>query len=1065
MAFSPGESFSKLPPIKTEESILSEKGCSQTAAKPSDSTIFCGLNRKRHGLVRLPPIVRLDSFQTLENKTQSKESEDLTIQLEPDDYEFNDQTNSFSLGAEPQQPILCSSFTNGSDSITDKDRVRIYTDVKSSDSNFNFIQNPRKKASFFRTRMKNVKVPYDRLHDTTSQKDTALQVESISSLKKVHTTNRMTKTVTDLKRNNTKVPVREYRNLTVSQFRRKIYYSNSKKSSNGKEINSKSERTENDSLCRGEQQKEFQRTINRSYLEKPPNNYIMQKEQNNRNKRNGKRLFSNAKSTPASPTFSKSNSIENRTTGPLDSAYDLIATPSNNKLSLQSSTVENQSTRKSNKLCVEGRNFLPTGRENCKVDNLETENNAKSNSGKNLSKIPSFYDKKDLVFDIQPPSLLNTHETSMSCDSDNFHISNARESQSSSTYDLKQILVSSMKRSEIPERKCKDPVQTTKHFLSVEHSPSVDQNEESRRLSAYDLLEFLQLSNANSNENNTHCVLKRPVIQEQQKTCPVIGSTSLEIPEPSSDSETRRSSKYDLIEFLSLNRPIENAKLETNIVADITESVSDKQNRKKLKMVDSQEGDISKTMRSTSIYDLKEFLAINTLGGKSDKIQESRKSEANNLTLKNGQSEKKFVSSENTQQTQTTRPRLSTHSQKSAKEQMSLLGVNITSNETLNISRKERASSLYDLKEFLSLNTAVVSENKKKSLLVAKDASSGSTNVNKQFLQTEVAPDGIAKRGSVYNLHEFLQVLQDESEKIRDNIQGLKSVSNKETRNIRTDLKDSSGYSTDCAETNTHAPKQTAPEQPPKRKPSVTQLAPDDLVDLLKLTRSQQFAFGRKASNITLLSSAGSLDGPDDVFLCVPGTARKRSSVYDLKEFLGLLNTEESPLRRRLSSVLSKKQSEDNPSPTPEPLSRSDSGEVKSLCDLSEFLATLNKDDSPLRRRLSSASSSVGGSSSNNRTPVQHQDSEEVKFYSLDEILTALNEMASKESETKQNNSAENEIRIPVPNFTHAKTLVEMKDTGTTRNQLKTRLSGSSTLKSVPEYHEVKPSDNKRSSF
>lgn len=219
----------------------------------------------------------------------------------------------------------------------------------------------------------------------------------------------------------------------------------------------------------------------------------------------------------------------------------------------------------------------------------------------------------------------------------------------------------------------------------------------------------------------------------------------------------------------------------------------------------------------------------------------------------------------------------------------------------------------------------------------------------------------------------------------------------------------------------------------------------------------------------------------DEVFLPVPGgettssEPRKRSSVYDLREFLNILNADDSPLRRRLSSVSSssskssESESDFNPSSPksdtnsagsgfgasngatvqsrPQLSPRQDSGGNVSLYDLGEFLSLLNTDDSPLRRRLSSAGD-IG-------TPKSDAENLKSPLYSLEEILTVLNEFEQKKvnENTDGDSKAGNgdEISIPVPSLpprnerSNAQPFAPRK-----------RLSTEKSLNTVPETSDVK---------
>lgn len=1093
MAVSSSDSLTKLPPIniKPVESLTEDKEERRSAENQTQSSHLRGLNRKRHGLVRLPPIVRLDSFPTAVNKSPCQETEEIPFlgRLEIQDDEYIEQTDIFSLDTQRKQPFAYSRFNNDSDAgeedssdVGEKDRnnVNKYTEVQASETNLNFTLGSRKKMPFPKLTIKNEKVPYDRLLNTPPERnresDGVTHVEAVTSSRKVQRTNRFAKSIPIVKRTNTKVPGKESKSLTATHIRREKKYSTEKESKLEASVK------KNSVFLNSESPNLTEQSHNATYLEKLSSNSLMKIDKDNAKQRKGKRILSDSKSTPASPLRNRGTSIDNRSGRPFNSAKELFVTPTNKRVSI--CPPSNQLVTTSNELCVEGRSFVPTERVNCRVNNLETE------STRNSLNLPSFSEKRASVYDLQQIlSLLNTEDNSNSFEdyNDRGPVSNARKSRASSTYDLKEFLLlrPPVKSPEISANSLKNStssLRTPNNYLSVETSTSVKESEDSRRPSAYDLLEFLQLSNPNLSQNvNQSSISKQKTLDHNEtgrRTVPLLGGErNLELPGKNSSCESRRSSMYDLTEFLSLNYPIEKRNLESNCNNN-RENISDKRRQEAMGKLHLPETREQKTIRSNSIYDLMEFLTMSSIGANSGTSQDGpeRKKFSNGAkALPDYTSDKSGYSSE--KKLQATKPQTSNQPHRNNKRQKTHANVTSNDDNKLDVSdieeaRKERAASLYDLKEFLVLNTTGTAQSKQ-ATSQNNNNSSSKTNDNKSFLLTpEVVPEeAMAKRGSVYNLHEFLQVLQNEAETQKDNAQNLKtrssSASPVETRNDRTDSRNSSGYST-ATDSPTFVPRKATQEPPQIQRQPSTQVSPEDLLDVLKLAQSPQFALGRKSSGISVFSRASSLEGPDDVFLCVPGTARKRSSVYDLHEFLNLLNSDDAPLRRRLSSVLSKRQSEDNLPVTPEPLSRSDSGGVKSMCDLSEFLALLNKDESPLRRKLSSTSSSYEGSSSVEQTSLQHQDSGELTFYSLDEILTALNEMATKNSENAQDNLTKDEISIPVPSFnSHSKNLVrEKKDTGTTIIQLKTRISGSSrALNSVPEYHEVKASDGKRSSI
>ena len=200
----------------------------------------------------------------------------------------------------------------------------------------------------------------------------------------------------------------------------------------------------------------------------------------------------------------------------------------------------------------------------------------------------------------------------------------------------------------------------------------------------------------------------------------------------------------------------------------------------------------------------------------------------------------------------------------------------------------------------------------------------------------------------------------------------------------------------------------------------------------------------------------------------VPDTSSKRGSIYDLREFLTLLNADDSPLRRRLSSVssASSKSSESESESTaanaksaesrPQLSPRQDSGGSISLYDLGEFLSLLNTDESPLRRRLSSASDVISAQGdSGARTPVLSRTDSEKALYNLQEILTVLNDLEQKRNSENASGELETDtgegISIQVPTL-HPKTDNLNAEPLSPRKRLQPQQS----LNSVPESSEEK---------
>lgn len=433
--------------------------------------------------------------------------------------------------------------------------------------------------------------------------------------------------------------------------------------------------------------------------------------------------------------------------------------------------------------------------------------------------------------------------------------------------------------------------------------------------------------------------------------------------------------------------------------------------------------------------------------------------------------------------------------------------------------------SVYDLEEFLSMTSDIpplarVTPWDEEQTTIRSKTGLNSEEGAKRDLQQP--------RGSVYDLREILSVLQQENEKRGESTYNLRemlfhfqreaeetgqssplqSTNSSEKSTVAsspvTTTNESSGYSTGndlAASTNTSSATDVTENS---RQMSVYDLreflslyaaqqnpSPTHQQQLSSASLSRRKFSGVSQSGVSILvtdESNRSIDSEfyEDVFLPVPGTepsgaspdpSRKRSSIYDLREFLGILNADESPLRRRLSSVSSasskssESESESNSAKTigalkstgssqgrenssrPQLNPRQDSGGSLSLYDLGEFLSLLNTDESPLRRRLSSTMSSQGEKGT--RTPVLSRSDSEKGLYSLEEILAVMNELeqwnSSKNTSGDIEGNVGEEISIQVP------TLPPKADTTNTQSLPPGKLlHPQRSLKSVPETFEVR---------
>lgn len=624
------------------------------------------------------------------------------------------------------------------------------------------------------------------------------------------------------------------------------------------------------------------------------------------------------------------------------------------------------------------------------------------------------------------------------------HSSPSKEKRAS-LYDLQQIL------GLLQKDDLKQQSSSTSLSPEVENAQS-RRSSQSRNASVYDLKEFLKLKGA-AGETSNEMEMKKPSgnatreIKTQGNTPSVVLSPQQEMG-PRHLDDARKGSVYDLKEFLSLGTTVDFNSLSTSENSSRSTSpqivFSPLNSKQLLSFTQPSEA------RRSSTYDLMEFLSLPQSGGISRPQSGQGYSSSQGDNAKSGNRE-----------------------------------LNVT--ETDQEGREARSLSVYDLAEYLAMTSGVPPL-----VRVVSSAEDQTENTNSKSVlgASGVDKGNTYKRESLYDLREMLNTMQQEHEAKRESTYNLPEIlayfhreaSSREpehqtathSENSHEDktgpllvnstpppnpgLSISSGYSSDSPSSNVQRKDSKGLEV--NHSPSPRQMSVYDLKEFLSLyatqknTQNHQFlpAFRRKFSNI---SQSGisihvtdewnrSLDlETDDAFLPVSTKVEakspetKRSSVYDLREFLDLLNADESPLRRRLSSVssVSTKSSESEPdsfqpeqktpdanSPNQNPASsrpelspRQDSGGNVSLYDLGEFLSILNTDESPLRRRLSSASDFATQDDSSN----QAEDFEKSPLYSLGEILSVLNDFEQKKANENAPDElqlgSEDEISITVP--------------------------------------------------
>lgn len=650
------------------------------------------------------------------------------------------------------------------------------------------------------------------------------------------------------------------------------------------------------------------------------------------------------------------------------------------------------------------------------------QNNEKRHSLYDLQQILSLLQREELKR--HPSSTSNSPPQSSSAGSNG---NDTGKPTNASVYDLREFLKLAVAVEATNGKPMKNPLTdnlsagktqgeaSSAGLLSPKQERREHHRDGTRKGSVYDLMEFLSLGNngdsasASTSENSSRSASPRILFS------PRSSKEMLFVSEP---TEARRSSTYDLMEFLSLPRSGGTSRPESGQSSTSTQGNQPSSNNLENEYSGTDKN--RREARSLSVYDLAEYLAMTTGVPPLVRVTTSdeEQTEIHPTALDSNGGE-----------------RGNAYKRESVYDLREMLNVMQQENE-------RKRESLYNLPEILSYfhreadakekerETATESANsceEKKATLntpssptISSGYSSDSPSSITDSNSLQANNTSASRQMSVYDLREFLSL---------------------------------------------YAAQKSSPNQ------------------------QTPLAFKRKASNVSQSGVSihvtdewnRSLDlEADDVFLPVPKAdenateMRKRGSVYDLCEFLDMLNADDSPLRRRLSSVssASSKSSESEceshhpgeksdtksaganesiAASRPQLSPRQDSGGSLSLYDLSEFLSLLNTDDSPLRRRLSSASDLVA--QENSRT--QKDPSEKSSLYSLGEILTVLNDL--EQTKINENVAGESElgsgdeISIPVP-------LLPAKNekTNTQAFSARKRLTSQKPLKSVPERSEVK---------
>lgn len=563
--------------------------------------------------------------------------------------------------------------------------------------------------------------------------------------------------------------------------------------------------------------------------------------------------------------------------------------------------------------------------------------------------------KRDSLYDLQQIlSMLNTEDKSS-----NPSNPSKRENRSSSVYDLNEFL----KMSSFGEQPA--PVTTigqqTNNSSGSAESLLVPRLVEpgNRRGSTYDLLEFLnQLNLAAAKTKDppgqgSEILANTAVSRKQTGNAPFLSPGDSE----NASSSARRPSAYDLMEFLSLSRGSQNEEPAN------TDDASRTQSSIKLPInAGAEQGD----PRKNSVYNLEEFLGLPKTVPTGSTVHDLGTSPAPNTPLLSPKLPSKF-----------------------------------------NFKR----DSIYDLQEFLGILQSEADG--KQSSGQTEDKKASKPSVSPGLLEDQQGTDqtdtvsGVElhknRSFSIYDLREFLSMYASQSQ-----------------------------------------PTTIASQNRGRKASSISQSS------IMINVSEDEFGNG----------------SVEDVFLAVPvegALARKRSSVSDLSELLNILN---DPSRKRIHSNLSSAKSTSSErrssNAPPSPVSRHDSGGGKSLYDLGEFLNVLNSDDSPLRRRLSSVSDR------GNCTPSglsRNDSSGGSSLYDLEEFLTIMNDNGKEENENMEENNGQ-DICIPVPQLpSRSERIGSERMTLVKRTSLTTQRTG---LNSVPESTDIvggKPNEGRRKSL
>ena len=1013
MAFAFGDSYLKLPPISKEGTVELDG---------EDSKRGSGIVRDKHGLVRLPPIVRLDSLRSassasrLRNETQTVAAADseseLSTLITPSKVSHKMETlrhgssNKFKKYTQAKREDETKLIKDVAVKETSEDEARFIDGEEASHG---------KQKNRFRLGSNTL------LDKSTDDEDLMpLYKESVirrrgsstfQTLGKLTRSHRLAKSSPEL--SNRKINLRRRPESTLSSL------------TSGLRPTSRSRLSQPRLSVHDIDGSVLSHLQNASKIE------VKQKEHDKQRQRSNHRWVNDSanqpQSTPSSPVCSESVNKEIKQKGrkSLNDITDAMQFTDRRRPSL--APKKQNLIQESEVLKIEGKSCVHNEREKPR-DHVPTAGPDDTlHPPKQGEKRHSLYDLQQILTLLQEENLKRQTSSMASTPRNTSATSSASDKPShASVYDLREFLMQAAAEvSNASAGQTKTKTNSSQHLLLPGQERESARSE--RKGSVYDLMEFLSLGSVAETESNSASENSSRSASPRIMLNPGGPGSNDSLSVATHAEEGRRSSTYDLMEFLSLSRSGGSSRSDSGQSTPalrLNDSTGVENDESEL-------GRQKKENRSLSVYDLAEFLsmtsAVPPLVRVTPASDEEQTKASANLTQSPG-----------------------------------------AMKNDLNMPRQ----SVYDLREIL--------------------------NVMQQEHER--------KRESTYNLQEILSKMQQEGDEKSLLASATANSNEKDTfATPSPPMTASSGYST-ASDSATSTSAKHLEANTSNREMSVY-----DLKEFLSLYASQQSQPNQRQLSATMLrrkfsgvSQSGvsihvtdesnrSIDSEvfEDVFLPVPGhtgihpsgPSRKRSSVYDLREFLNVLNDDESPLRRRLSSVssASSKTSESEPesdsfensrksdshsatasenstagSTRPQLSPRQDSGGSMSLYDLGEFLSLLNTDESPLRRRLSSASEiMVGEGEIRVRTPVLSRSESEKGLYSLEEILTLMNDLEQKR--INENTSGElavdsgEEISIQVP------TLPPKTDKINTQPlSSKKRLQSQRSLKSVPETSEVK---------